>query len=374
MRKSKSFLFVNLVSIRRTLPLIFLLRKPTFCISLSTAATNGNSCSSASSEIASEMNRGAEKNGLLLYYNMFSFYSQKVVMALHEKNLPFETKDIDLNNEQQYNPKFLQINPKGEVPVLQNNGKIIADSAKIIDYLEDNFSNGDTPRLMPTHQNPEVRQKVIYFRNLIDKINGNVLTMGSFIHPEFAAGVKKVPFIAPVRNALIKSDTNLAKNLRKYAEENPEAREMLLEKAENQEKKREKLLKKEEFSAICNQTEEVFNKVEEELSQYINDKKNWWLCSELFTVADISLSILMVRIYQIGMEPYYWTNGKRPHCERYFNRVQERDSYKKTVPSAFSLIKIFFKAQMPLILGVSIATAIVIIIGGYFVVKKIANK
>lgn len=62
-------------------------------------------------------------------------------MALYEKNLPFATHDIDLDGEQ-YKPWFLQINPKGEVPVLQDADKIIPDSARIIDYLEDNFSNG----------------------------------------------------------------------------------------------------------------------------------------------------------------------------------------------------------------------------------------
>lgn len=43
---------------------------------------------------------------------------------------------------EQYERWFLQLNPKGEVPVLQDTGKIIPDSARIIDYLEDNFSNG----------------------------------------------------------------------------------------------------------------------------------------------------------------------------------------------------------------------------------------
>lgn len=63
-------------------------------------------------------------------------------MALHEKNLPFESRVINLANNEQYEPWFLRLNPKGEVPVLQDTGKIISDSTRIIDYLEDNFSNG----------------------------------------------------------------------------------------------------------------------------------------------------------------------------------------------------------------------------------------
>lgn len=63
-------------------------------------------------------------------------------MALHEKNLPFESHIVNIIQGTQYQPWFLQINPKGEIPVLQDTGKLIPDSSRIIDYLEDNFSNG----------------------------------------------------------------------------------------------------------------------------------------------------------------------------------------------------------------------------------------
>ncbi|KAL1517839.1 hypothetical protein ABEB36_001551 [Hypothenemus hampei] len=360
----RSFVRAGLEQIKRSLPFILLLRKPDLSFSFavkqeqdSCDLDDRSSFSDASERaLKSSSNRNigdpkmADQNGLLLYYNAFSFYSQKVVMALHEKNLKFDVRDIDLNGEQ-YKPWFLQINPKGEVPVLQDTGKIIPDSARIIDYLEDNFSNGDTPRLIPMDQGSEIRQKVTFFRGLIDKINGNVLTIGSFLHPEFANGPKRVPFIAPVRKQLVKADEESAANLRRYAEETPGARAMLLEKAENQEKKREKLLNKQEFIKILNQAEEVFDKIEAELAEHTKDQEEWWLCSDRFTVADVSLTILMVRISQIGMEPYFWSNGKRPYMEYYFERVQDRESYDKTVPTTFTLIKTIFKTQAPLLLG-----------------------
>lgn len=64
-------------------------------------------------------------------------------MALHEKGLSFEESMVDIIKGAQFEPWFLQINPRGEVPVLQDIGKIIPDSTRIIDYLEDNFSNGN---------------------------------------------------------------------------------------------------------------------------------------------------------------------------------------------------------------------------------------
>uniref|UniRef100_A0A1Y1NNY4 GST N-terminal domain-containing protein n=1 Tax=Photinus pyralis TaxID=7054 RepID=A0A1Y1NNY4_PHOPY len=84
----------------------------------------------------------SKKNGLVLYFHPYSYYSHKVLMALHEKHLQFDSIIINLVNETQYEPWFLKINPRGEVPVLQDTGKVIPDSTRIIDYLEDNFSNG----------------------------------------------------------------------------------------------------------------------------------------------------------------------------------------------------------------------------------------
>jgi len=63
-------------------------------------------------------------------------------MALHEKKLPFKTHFVNIAKSEQYQPWFLEMNPRGEVPVLKDGVKIIPDSSRIIDYLEDNFSNG----------------------------------------------------------------------------------------------------------------------------------------------------------------------------------------------------------------------------------------
>lgn len=72
-------------------------------------------------------------------------------MALYEKNLPFESQVVNIQKGEQYESWFLKLNPRGEVPVLQDTGKIIPDSARIIDYLEDNFSNGKYYRVHFNH-------------------------------------------------------------------------------------------------------------------------------------------------------------------------------------------------------------------------------
>ena len=66
-------------------------------------------------------------------------YVQRAVIALNEKNIPFERIDIDLANKPDW---FLKISPLGKVPVLVvtgDDGKEVAlfESNVICEYIED---------------------------------------------------------------------------------------------------------------------------------------------------------------------------------------------------------------------------------------------
>ncbi|XP_046660311.1 ganglioside-induced differentiation-associated protein 1 isoform X1 [Homalodisca vitripennis] len=319
------------------------------------------------SEAVSSPKEQEKGNGLLLYLNNYSFYAQKVIMALMEKRLPFKSQVVNIAKGEQYQPWFLDINPRGEVPVLKDGVKIIPDSARIIDYLEDNFSNGDT-RLIPLDQGPEIRQRVLHFRNLLDPIPANVITIGSFLHPKFV-GKPKAPFIAPVRKALVAGEEKNVANLRKLAEKHPNIKRILLEKAEVQEKKHQLVMDEASFEKLLDQVDTALQEVEKELaSRSENDPR--WLCSERFTVADISLTILLDRLYLLGLETRYWSDGKKPGIARYYARVCQRDTYKQTVPSQITHLKTFLEMQPGLVIGTVIFTAIAVIIGGFLFLKK----
>ncbi|KAK7865427.1 hypothetical protein R5R35_012791 [Gryllus longicercus] len=313
-------------------------------------------------------NDGRE-NGLLLYYHQYSFYSQKVLLALHEKKLPYKSHIVNLIKGEQYQPWFLHINPRGEVPVLKDGIKIIPDSGRIIDYLEDNFSNGSTPRLMPLEEGADVRSKVTHFRSLLDHIPAGAITMGSFFHTQFC-DKPKPPFIQPVRRLLQSAEKNSSTNLRLYAEKNPESRDTLLQKANSQDARHEALLNKDEFKKLLDQTDSILQDVEKELSSHTEDKTDWWLCCNHYTVADISLTILLDRLYRLGLENYFWANGKKPHIANYYQRVQLRDSYQKTIPSTLFHFKTLLQFQMPFVIGLGIVAAFAVLIGGLFYMRK----
>lgn len=97
------------------------------------------------------------------------------------------------------------------------------------------------------------------------------------------------------------------------------------------------------------------------------------MCTDRFTVADIALTILLERLNQLGLESRFWTGDKkRPNIERYYERVKERESYKKTIPNKLFLLKTLIISQNSLVVGVSAAVAAVaLIVGGVIIFKKI---
>jgi glutathione S-transferase len=76
---------------------------------------------------------------LILYHNNLSSCSQKVRLALCLKNLEWNDRFIDLFSGENREEDFLKINPKGLVPVLEYDGKIITESSVINDYLNTHF-------------------------------------------------------------------------------------------------------------------------------------------------------------------------------------------------------------------------------------------
>src|SRR5436853_4889744 len=61
-------------------------------------------------------------------------YVQRAVIALAEKDVPFERIDIDLANKPDW---FLKVSPLGKTPVLLVGEQAIFESAVILEYLEE---------------------------------------------------------------------------------------------------------------------------------------------------------------------------------------------------------------------------------------------
>ncbi|WP_077035348.1 glutathione S-transferase family protein [Pelomonas sp. KK5] len=82
-----------------------------------------------------------------LYYFPLSTYSQKTLIALHEKGLAFDTEIVNLASAES-RAAYEQVYPIGKVPYLKpETGFGLPESTAIIEYLDETFP--DTPRLVP---------------------------------------------------------------------------------------------------------------------------------------------------------------------------------------------------------------------------------
>ena len=59
--------------------------------------------------------------------------------VLREAGLEYETVSIDLIKGEQRSPEFLAINPYGKLPVLDDAGTVITESAAICTYIAEKF-------------------------------------------------------------------------------------------------------------------------------------------------------------------------------------------------------------------------------------------
>ncbi|XP_059053915.1 ganglioside-induced differentiation-associated protein 1 [Achroia grisella] len=308
------------------------------------------------------------KMNVVIYCNYYSFYSQKVLMALYEKNVDFVPFVVDITKGEQYSSWFLEINPRGEIPVLKVKDEIISDSTRIMDYLELYLDSG-LPPLINVSTDEKVLNNINKYRELIEALPVGVITVGSFFHPHLC-GRPKLPFVQPVREVLKTGDLGSSKNLRKLAVENPKARGILLYKAEIQDKKHEILANEEEYLKVLNVVDDVFSLIENELQ---NQNEGNWLCCEKFSIADVNLAILLQRLWELGLEDRFWTGGKRPHITNYFYRVKQRDSFKQTIPNLLFHIKMIISSQPPAYLGAAGAASIGVVAAFVYIIRKITS-
>lgn len=82
-----------------------------------------------------------------LYRHPLSGHSHRVELMLSLLNLPVQRIDVDLLKGAHKQPDFLALNAFGQVPVIDDNGIVLADSNAILVYLANSYGDG---RWLPT--------------------------------------------------------------------------------------------------------------------------------------------------------------------------------------------------------------------------------
>ncbi|MEC8196509.1 MAG: glutathione S-transferase family protein, partial [Pseudomonadota bacterium] len=135
-----------------------------------------------------------------LFHVPLSPFCRKVRLVMGEKRL-----EVELVEERYWeqDPDFLRRNPAAKVPVLKMDGKMMADSNAICEYLEEKYPD---PALMPRDPDGryEVRRLVAWFDDkfhhevtsklLYERVNRKLMGTGYPDSSNVKAGAKAVKY------------------------------------------------------------------------------------------------------------------------------------------------------------------------------------
>jgi glutathione S-transferase len=106
-----------------------------------------------------------------LYYHPISTYSQKVLIALYEKDLEFEREIVQLMDPGG-RAKYLDIYPMGKIPCLFDGKQMVPESSIIIEYIDSMAE----PRLIKG--DADKMRKIRFKDRMFDLyLNNNVATL-----------------------------------------------------------------------------------------------------------------------------------------------------------------------------------------------------
>jgi glutathione S-transferase len=102
---------------------------------------------------------------LILYDFGNSVCCQKVRITLRAKQLTWQAIGVDLFKAEQYDPKYLKLNPKGVVPTLVHDGKPVIESTLICEYIDETFPHA--PKLIPA--DPWLQSRMRLWSKFVDE-------------------------------------------------------------------------------------------------------------------------------------------------------------------------------------------------------------
>lgn len=163
----------------------------------------------------------------------------------------------------------MQLNPKMDVPVLQNDTLVVPSSNQIISYLEANFA-GDHPTLLPSDDRNLLKQ-IVFMHRKISQIPIGIISLGTILHPNIVSS-PQLPFIGPLRASFLRkfdlshffsefrlitflhripgSEGEMLKKLENSAKSDPVNQDTLLMKVKMQREKIQVIKDPEEFQTL----------------------------------------------------------------------------------------------------------------------------
>jgi len=264
-----------------------------------------------------------------LYYFPASYYSQKVLIALKEKGVSYESTVVGLTTSGTYAPWFLKLNPKGQVPVLKIGDKVVPDSEAIIDVI-DGLPCRNDKRLVPC-VNTTHGQLVSQWRERLHSVPAVVLRFGLYMNKQLQTPDTTMPID---KEAWLASVTSWISHLESCKQSDPELSTVLDDKIKVfQDWQSGEHFQLSIVTKVFDQMDVIFDQVEAQLAQ-VKPDNYLWLCGADMSVADISLCVLIGRLILMGYQTRYLDAAKRPTLLEYWERAMKHPSVGDTIRTA----------------------------------------
>ncbi|KAL3641216.1 Glutathione S-transferase, C-terminal domain [Castilleja foliolosa] len=240
-----------------------------------------------------------------LYHHPFSLDSQKVRLALEEKNIDYTSFHVNPVTGKNYETSFFRKNPSAKLPVFQNGSHILYDTIEIIQYIDRiaMVSSGLDDSSLTTPETIEWIQK-------IQKWNPKFFTL-SHLPPKHRLSVSKF-----LRRVII---SRMA--------ECPELASLYHQKLKDAYETDDKMRSAE----ILRCSEEHLDRILDEAESQLIETD--YLIGQEFTLADVVFVPVLSRLVILDLEEKYINT--RPNLAEYWKMVRTRPSYKKVIGKYF---------------------------------------
>ncbi len=233
-----------------------------------------------------------------------SLCSQKVRLALAEKQVSYENRVVDIELRlQNYEPWYVRLNPRGVVPTLVHGERVITDSARILRYVDEAFEG---PRLVP--EMAEARERMEHWIAQQDGLRMRELSYASF---RGALGLVLRRVSMPLR----------VSKLRRLAAANPDLVNLYEAKLEDVLQWRAAIAAPTEIDQIRAELEAVLTSLEEQLGV------TSFVAGDAYSLADVAWTCVLARLEMLGIASSLWASGRFPRVEAYYARLQARPSF-----------------------------------------------
>lgn len=235
----------------------------------------------------------------------YSFVAWKIRLALAEKSISYKTTLVSLTKNEHKSDHILKLNPKGTLPILQDDDVVLYDEEAMLHYLEQFYPQH---RLLPS--------------TLDKKLYSEALILYYEVVHIFEKTVQPLLFLFLQNNSTITTTSDSSSPRR--------------------------------CSSCCNRavTEKNTTNEEVDLAQLYSRKqkvmqellrwekllvahKGQFLIGDSITLADVSFFPLLAHLHRYGLA----LHAQFPKLDQYLQRMYKRSSVQRTLPQGWKLTK-----------------------------------